>query len=127
MLRRPSVVRCRPLSSVVVRPPFSKIFFSKTAGPVKAKFHSEPSWVGGTKVVCSGHLGQNFQKSSSPEPKGQLSWALVCMIGALGPSKFVQMMTLVELDLFYGNIKVGPLCFYMGKTVRKSFNEKNLQ
>ena len=44
----------RPLSSV--RPPFSKIFFSKTAGPIKAKSHKEPSWVRGTKV-CLGHLG----------------------------------------------------------------------
>ena len=36
MLRRPSVV---------VRP-FSKIFFSKTGGPIEAKFHVEPPWVG---------------------------------------------------------------------------------
>ena len=35
-----------PLS--VVRPPFSKIF-SKTAGPIKAKFHVERPWVVGNK------------------------------------------------------------------------------
>ena len=28
---------------------------------------------------------------------------------------FVQMMTLVDLDLFYGDVKFGPLCFCMGK------------
>ena len=30
----------------------SKIFFSKTAGPIKAKFYVEPLWVGGTKVCA---------------------------------------------------------------------------
>ena len=38
-----------------VGPPFSKIF-SKTAGPIEAKFHMEPQWDGGTKV-CSQGLG----------------------------------------------------------------------
>ena len=84
---------CRPS---VVRPPFSKIFFSKTAGPIKAKFHMEPQWDGGTKVYSRGlgHMtkmaatpiyGKNLQKSS-PEPKGQRPCGLVCSIGALGPS-----------------------------------------
>ena len=27
----------------------------------------------------------------------------------------------------YGRVKFGLLCFYMGKTVRKSFNGRNLQ
>ena len=27
------------------------VFFSKTAGPIKAKFHTEPHWDGGTKIV----------------------------------------------------------------------------
>ena len=40
----------RPLS---VHPPFSKIF-SKTTGPIKAKFHMEPPWVGETKVCLRG-------------------------------------------------------------------------
>ena len=94
MLRRPSVVRCRPS----VRPPFSKIFFSKTAGPVEDKFHVEPPWVGGTPV-CSrglGHMtkmaampiyGKKKLQKSSPEPKGQRPCGLVCSIGDwdLGP------------------------------------------
>ena len=34
-----------------VRPfTFSKIFFSETAWPIKAKFYVEHPWVGGTKV-----------------------------------------------------------------------------
>ena len=51
--RRPSV---RPSS--VVCPPFSKIFSSETAWPIKAKFYVEPPWEGGTKVYiyCPGHM-----------------------------------------------------------------------
>ena len=52
---RPSVGVRRP-SSVVRRPQCSKIFFSKTALPIKAKFYVEPPWVGGT-IFCSRHLG----------------------------------------------------------------------
>ena len=33
----------------------------------------------------------------------------------------------VDLELFYGKVKFGLLCFCMGKTVRKSFNGRNLQ
>ena len=62
MLRRPSVVCC-PLASV--RPQFLKIFFSKTAGPIEAKFHKELPWVGGTKVL-SGHLGNITTMAATP-------------------------------------------------------------
>ena len=58
---RPSV---RP-SSVVVRSQCSKIFFSKTAWPIKAKFYVEPPWVGGTKV-CSRHLGHMTKMAATP-------------------------------------------------------------
>ena len=33
---------------------FSKVFFSKTARPIKAKFHVEPPWEGGKKVYING-------------------------------------------------------------------------
>ena len=33
---------------------FSNIFSSKTTGPIKAKFHVEPPWDGGTKVCSNG-------------------------------------------------------------------------
>ena len=47
--RRPSVRR---------RPPFSKIFSSETAWPMKAKCYVEPPWEGGTKVYINlpGHM-----------------------------------------------------------------------
>ena len=74
----------RPLLSV--RPPFSKIF-SKTAGPIKAKFHVEPPWVWVTwpRWPPRPYMVQTFQKSSSPEPKGQWPCGFICSIGALGP------------------------------------------
>ena len=50
--RRPSVRR--PSASVVVRPPFLKIFSSETAWPIKAKFYVELPWEGGTKVCING-------------------------------------------------------------------------
>ena len=89
-VRRPSVVVRR-------RSQCSKIFFSETALPIKAKFNVEPPWVGGT-IFCSrllGHMtkmaatpiyGKTLQKSSSPEPAGRFSRNLVCSIGNSSPS-----------------------------------------
>ena len=50
---RPSVVR-----PSVRRPPFSKIFFSETAWPMKAKFYMNHLWEGGTNVYINnpGHM-----------------------------------------------------------------------
>ena len=61
-------------------PPFSNVFSSETARPIKAKFYVEPPWEGGTKVYINGpgHMtkiaampiyGKNLEKSSSPEPE----------------------------------------------------------
>ena len=33
------------------------------------------------------------------------------------------MMTWVKLDLFYGKVKFGPLCFYMGKGKTMDFSK----
>ena len=33
------------------------------------------------------------------------------------------MMTLGDLDLFYGKVKFGPLCFCMGKVKTMDFSE----
>ena len=90
MVGRPSVL---PSS---VRSQCSKIFFSETAWPMKAKFYVEPPWVGGT-MFCSGHLGHMTKMAatpiygknpskSSPEPAGRFSGNLVCSIGDSSPS-----------------------------------------
>ena len=49
-----SVVR----PSVVRRPPFSNIFSSETAWPIKAKFYMKHLWEGGTNVYINnpGHM-----------------------------------------------------------------------
>ena len=60
----------------------SNFFSLETAWPIKAKFHVEPPWDGGTKDCSnsSGHMtnmvamptyGKNFKNSSSLEPKGR--------------------------------------------------------
>ena len=57
---------------------YDKIFFSKTARPIKAQFHIEPPWEGGKKVYINGpgHMtemavmpiyGKTLQKSSPLE------------------------------------------------------------
>ena len=93
MVRRPSVVRCRRRRR---HSQCSKIFFSGTALPIKAKFYVEPPWVGGNDILRHlGHMtkmaampiyGKNLQKSSSPEPPGRFSRNLVCNIGDSSPS-----------------------------------------
>ena len=76
MVRRPStsvhIRRCRPFT-------ISNISF-ETAWSIKATFHVEPPWEGGTKVYINGlgHItkmaarpiyGKNLKQSSSPEQK----------------------------------------------------------
>ena len=56
---RPSVVRRRRRSQC------SKIFFSETALPIKAKFYVEPPWVGET-IFCSRHLGHMTKMAATP-------------------------------------------------------------
>ena len=53
------------LPSVRRRPPFPNTFFSETVGPIKAKFHVEPPWVGETKV-CSGRLSHMTKMAAMP-------------------------------------------------------------
>ena len=43
----------------------SKIFFSETALPIKAKSYVEPPWVGGT-IFCSRHLGYMTKMAATP-------------------------------------------------------------
>ena len=55
----------RPSSVRRLRSQCSKIFFSETAGPIKAKFYVEPPWVGGT-IFCSRYLGNMTKMAATP-------------------------------------------------------------
>ena len=52
------VYPCSVRPSSVRRPPFSKIFSSETAWPIKAKFYMKHLWEGGTNVYINnpGHM-----------------------------------------------------------------------
>ena len=74
------VYPCSAVHRCPRRPPFSNVFSSETAWPIKVKFYVEPPWEGGTKVCINGlgHMtkmaampiyGKNLKKSS-PEPAG---------------------------------------------------------
>ena len=109
---------------------FSNFFFLETAWPIETKFYAEPPWDGGMEVWSNGlgHMtkmaamplyGNNLKIASSLEPKGQLPWKLECSIGYLSTTKFVQMMTWDDLDLFYRKVKFVPYAFVWekGKTM----------
>ena len=77
--------------------PFSNIFSSVTAWPIKAKLYVEPLWERGTKVCVNGLgymtkmaampiYGKNLDKSSPPEPIARFQRNLVCSIGDSSPS-----------------------------------------
>ena len=79
MVRRPLGL-CRP--STIFK---DKIFFSKTVGPVEAKFHMEPQWDGGMKV-CSRGLGHMTKVAPTPMyGKNQSAHELVAWYVTLGP------------------------------------------
>ena len=79
--------------------------FSQTIGPIELKFQVKTSYDKLAKIYAKyfGHMtkmattpiyGWNHLKSSSLEPEGRWPWDLVCSIGDVGPTKFVQMMNL---------------------------------
>ena len=110
---------------------------SETTGLSEAKFHVELPWDGVTKVCSNGlcHMTQmvtmpicdkNLKKTSSLELKGWWSWNLVCSIRCSSTTKFVQWWSWVDLDLFFGKVKFGPLCFCMEKKVKQWIFQKLL-
>ena len=107
-------------------PRFSIINFY-SSGLIETKLQVEPVW-SGWKKVCSWDLGHMTMKAaipirgklfwkSSQELNGRWPWNLVCSIWASCPTKCVQMMTLVELDLFYDKVTFGRLGF---SSIRKA-------
>ena len=85
--------------------PASSNIFSETTGPIKLKFHMETSQDAETKVCLNGPgqmtkmaatpiMVKTIKKTSSPEPEGRWPWDLICSIGDVRPTKFVQIMIL---------------------------------
>ena len=56
----------------MLRPPFSKVFFSETTRPIKAILHVEPLWEGETKVGINGAGHINTMAATPIEGKNLL-------------------------------------------------------
>ena len=76
----------------------SNVFSSETTGPIKAKFHMDPQWIGVTESYLR-HLGHMTKMAAMPiygknpfrnllQMKGPMAQGLVCSIGDMGPIKF---------------------------------------
>ena len=128
----------RPPSSVVIhrRPHSLTIFSSETTGPIKVKFHMELLWDGERKfaqmvlvtwptMATMAIYGKNLKKSS-PEPKGQWPWILVCIIGCLSTTKFAQMMTLGWPWPILWQGQIWSLMLLYGKKVKQRIFQKLL-
>ena len=105
----------------------SKDFSPETAMLISVKFPMQPPDSGskGTQMYSNrpGHLTKmatitiyckkNF-KSFLTQLLGQSHWNLLCSMRWLDTFEFV------DLDLFYGNVKVGPLRLLNGKKVKQT-------
>ena len=134
MIRRPSVRR-----PSVRRPPFSKIFFSETAWPIKAKFYMKHLWEGGTNVYIN-NPGHMTKMAAMPiyDKKPFKNLLLRNHWTDFNQTWHEALMTQVlqcvykswpcgDLDLFYGKVNIGRQCIWMGKTFKMSFKVKVLQ
>ena len=90
----------------------------------------ESPWDGGTKVCSNGpgHMtkmaamsiySKNLKKSSSLKPKGRRPWNL----GARVLLSLFKWWPWIDLDLFYGKVKFGILCFVWEKGKTMHFSE----
>ena len=106
---------------------FLNFLSSITARPIEVKFHMKPPWDGGTKTCSTGpgHMtkmaamriyGKIFKNLLLWNRKADdlETWYAASSTPVL-PSLFKK-CPWVDLDLFYGKIKFGPLCFCMGKS-----------
>ena len=110
---------------------FSSFFSLETAGPIEAKFHVEPPRDGERKLSCSndqkgshGHYmvkTLNIVFSGTKRPMTLklgmqhrvLEYYQICSNDDPG----------LTLDLFYGKVKFGSLCFCMEKGKTMDFSE----
>ena len=140
MLRRLSIGICCHLLSSVVRP--STIFKDLIL---------QNRWASWSQISCGASMGRGneslFGASVTHDQDGchahiwqkpfkslllrnQRANNLGPWYVAVGPwahQSLFKWWPWVDLDLFYGKVKFVPFCLYMGKSVRKSFNGRNLQ
>ena len=99
---------------------------NETTGPIEAKFRQEPPWDGGTEVCSNGpgHMinmtampiyGKNLKKSLLWNQKADDIESWYVASGAWDLPNLFKWWRWVDLELFYGKVKFGPLCFCMGK------------
>ena len=107
---------------------FSNCFSSKNTRPIEAIFHMGPSWDGRMKVSTNGlchmtktapmpiHAKKNFQNLFLWNRKADEleTWYAASSTRVL-PSLFKR-CSWVDTELFYGKVKFGLPCFYMGKS-----------
>ena len=106
---------------------------SETKGPIEARFHVDSPWDEGTKVCSTGpgHMTNMtampiYGKKSSLEPNLEKADDLESWYAASGTGVYQVRSNedpCVDLDLFYGKIKFGTLCFVWEKGITRDFSE----
>ena len=105
---------------------FSNIFSSETTGSIEAEFHVEPPWDGGTniylndpgnmtKVAAMPIYGKNLKNLLLRNQKADDLETWYAALSAQVLTNLFKWWPWADLDLFYGEVKFGPLCFCMGK------------
>ena len=121
---------------------YSRTFFSlKLLCQPKQKFHVQPPFGVGTRFYINGpghmikmtqqpcsYKKKTFKKPSSLEPEVLWSWNLACSIRDFwGLPSLYKWWSWVDLDLFYGKVKFGCICFCIRKIVTMSFKGKTVK
>ena len=98
---------------------FSNIFSSETTGAIEAKFHMEPPWDRETKVGSNGP-GHMTKMAAMPIYGKTLKIffsgtkrPMTLKLGLPNTTNFFKWWPLINLGLFYGKVKFGPVCCYM--------------
>ena len=123
-------------SSVIRLSTFSNIFSSEDTGPIEVRFYVAALWVGGTRLLQTVMVTwprwppcPYMVKTLKNLLWNQKADDLETWYAALGtqvlPNSF-KWWSWVDLDLFYGKVKFGPICFCMGKKVKQWIFQKLL-
>ena len=92
---------------------WSQISYGVSMGWGNKSFSNGPGHM--TKMAAMPTYGKNLKKSSSPELKADDLDTWYAASGARVLPNLFKLWPFVDLDLFYGKVIFGPLCFCMGK------------